>query len=50
MNKDTKIDELAGRIAEIIQAQNRISEAAKDDLKLALAEFADEIKRQAIEP
>jgi hypothetical protein len=49
-DNDTKIDELADRVAEIIQAQTRCSEAARDDLKFALAEFADEIKRQAIEP
>lgn len=48
--RDAAIDNLAERIAEIIQAQTRCSEAAKDDLKLALAEFADEVKRQAVEP
>lgn len=38
------------RVAEIIQTMTRCSESAKYDLKLALAEFAEEVKRQAIEP
>ena len=48
--QDELIDTLARRIAEIIQAQTRCSETARYDLELALAEFAEEIKRQAIEP
>lgn len=44
------IEAHADRIAEIIQAQTRCSEQAKGDLRLALAEFAEEIKRQVLEP
>ena len=44
------IDEHAARVADIVQAMTRCSPAAMEDLKLALAEFAEEIKRQAIEP
>jgi hypothetical protein len=47
---DQRIEGHARVIADIVQAQTRCSYQAADDLKNALAEFAEEIKRQAIEP
>lgn len=44
-----QIDHHASLIAGIIQTMTRCSNAAAQDLKQALAEFADEIKREAIE-
>jgi len=47
---DELIDQHADLIAEIVQNMTNRSETARYDLKLALAEFADEIIRQAVEP
>jgi hypothetical protein len=47
---DERIEGHARMIADIVQAQTLCSDRATDDLRNALAEFAQEIKRQAIEP
>jgi hypothetical protein len=47
---DERIDGHARLIADIVQAQTLCSDRAAEDLKNALAEFAEEIKRQAVEP
>jgi hypothetical protein len=49
-SNEERIEGHARLIADIVQAQTRCSNQATNDLKNALAEFANEIKRQAIEP
>jgi hypothetical protein len=49
-DNDERIEGHARVIADIVQAQTRCSDRAMLDLMNALAEFALEIKRQAVEP
>jgi hypothetical protein len=45
MNNEQKIDYLAAQIADIIQAITGCPNRAANDLRLILAEFAEEIKK-----